>query len=202
MGDWTGWVRDPIDLIRLSFLVGALASALQGRLDEAVRFALTFAVVLVAGRLALPRPFDLALNVAMALQAWGSFAYAFGMGGYDLASRVVISAAVGSVAYLLFVRLRIVPDLSQETGIQERTAILLLGFCLGFCAGIVYELYVSVAQHALGAQLRVGYDDLIGRLALDATGALACAVLLVVWNLLGWGTRRLPARRVHAAIRR
>jgi len=72
LGDWTPVVRDPIDLFRLSFLGGAVATGLLGDWEQSLRLALTFAVTDVARLMDLPRPFDLAFNVGMGFQAWGT----------------------------------------------------------------------------------------------------------------------------------
>jgi hypothetical protein len=72
LGDWNRWVRDPIDLLRLTYLGAAIAFAAVGNFDAAVRLALTFGIVVIARVIALPRPFDLGLVLGMLLQAWGN----------------------------------------------------------------------------------------------------------------------------------
>jgi hypothetical protein len=70
VGDWTGPVRDPIDILRLSFLAGVVLAATGGHAGTTLRFALTFAAVALVRGLDVPRPFDLAFVLAMAIQAW------------------------------------------------------------------------------------------------------------------------------------
>ena len=65
MGDWSPVVRDALDLLRLVFLVGAVAFGAAG--DAAGAFNMLLALVVVIGaRLAnLPRLYDLAVIVAL-----------------------------------------------------------------------------------------------------------------------------------------
>lgn len=48
LGDWGPIVRDPIDLVRLNFLLGAGVFAVTGDVTTALRLALSFALVVVA----------------------------------------------------------------------------------------------------------------------------------------------------------
>ena len=77
LGDWTPIVRDPIDVVRLTFLAGAIVTAIEGDWLATLRLTLTFLATLAARALDLPRPFDLAFNLGMAVQAWGNVFHAF-----------------------------------------------------------------------------------------------------------------------------
>jgi hypothetical protein len=199
LGDWTPFVRDPIDLIRLSFLAGALAEAAGGDYASAARLALTFAATLVARRLDLPRPFDLAFNLGMAFQAWGNvFGLFDDIYAYDKLVHFVLPAAMSSLLYFVALRLHVLPDLEHESGIRQRLGILLVTFSMGVTLGAGYEVYEYVVDHAFGANLEIGYGDTIADLVDDAAGALAGGLLIVVWDTYGWGTRRrVPARRLE-----
>ncbi|KAA0273814.1 MAG: hypothetical protein EDQ89_03690 [Acidobacteria bacterium] len=71
--DWGApFLRDPVDLVRLSFMVGAAALIVAGELGQAVRLGLTMVLVLVPRLLRLPRLFDLGFILGMSLQAWGN----------------------------------------------------------------------------------------------------------------------------------
>ena len=194
VGDWSALVRDPVDLLRASLAAGVLVAAAERDTEHAVRFAITLAAAVAVRRLAVPRLFDLVFVAAMAVQAWGSeLSASASLAGYGAAVHVIVSVSAACVLYLALVRLRVVPDLSERHDLHQRAAIALLATSLGFSAGIGYELYVFAADHVLGADFRVGYDDLIGRLALDVLGAAVGAGLMVVWAGHGWGTRRRPA---------
>ena len=191
LGDWSKLVRDPIDLIRLSFLVGAVIALGLGEWTTALRMALTFGLTMLARALDLPRPFDLAFNLGMVFQAWGNFLNLFvDIYAYDKIVHFVLPASVAALLYLLAVRFEVLPDLEQETGLHQRVGILVVTFCLGVTVGAIYEVYEYVFDTALGGHLAVSYGDTIGDLADDAAGALAGGVLIVVWDTYGWGTRR------------
>lgn len=184
------------DALRLSFLVGAVYAFTQAHWEEGARFVVTLLIALVPRLLRTPRPFDLALAAAMAAQAWGDVAGAFdSLAGYEQGVRLVVSITAATTIYLALIRLRALPDLSHETRIRERLAIGLVGFCLGFSAGIAYELYIWFADHVLGAGVHVTHGELMRRLGLDALGALIGGLVLVLWDAYGWGTRAGTRRR-------
>jgi hypothetical protein len=188
---WAPALTVVADVLRLTFAAGVVWALAHGHWEEAARFLITLGAALAPRLLRAPRPFDLVFALAMAAQAWGDVTNAYAaLPGYDQATRLIVSIGAASVLYLGLVRLRALPDFAAETGIRERLAILLTGFCFGFAAGILYELYVWFADHALDAGLAVTYDELIARLALDAIGALIGGLLLVVWDVYGWGSAR------------
>ena len=194
-GDWTPLVRDAIDLFRLAFLAGAIATGLAGNWEQSLRLALTFAVTVVAREMDLPRPFDLAFNVGMGFQAWGNVFGAFtAIAGYDKIVHFVLPASMATLMYLAAIRLRLMPDMADETGLHQPLAIVLVSFSLGMTVGALYEMYEYFAHEVLGADLHVTYGDTIGDLVDDAAGSLLGGALLVIWDFYGWGTRRrVPA---------
>lgn len=194
-GDWHPWLRDPLDLLRLAFLAGAIAGVALGDTETAVRMALTFVVTLAARRLDLPRPLDLAVIVGMALQAFGN---AFGLFNqpwhYDKVVHFVLPAAVAPTVYVLLIRLALVPDLADRRTRAHPAGIAIVTLGLGMTVGVVYELYEYFAVNVLHAGLHVGYGDTIGDLLDDGVGSLIGGLLLMVWQSRGWGS----VRRVHA----
>lgn len=200
VGDWTPWLRDGLDLVRWSLVIGALGWLAAGDVEPTVRFALTALAAFGVRRLQVPRPLDFAFLVAMVFQAWSAALGAGSLTWWVLLSHALVALAFAIVLYLLVVRLRLVPDLAQETDLHQRAGIALVAFALGFSAGIWFEIYVWFADHVLGAAFGVDYDRLIARLAFDAAGALVGGAVLVLWTVRGWGTlRRIPAARLSRA---
>ncbi len=202
LGDWSRIVRDPIDLLRLAFLVAAAVALARGDLDNATRLALTFLATLGARALALPRLFDLGFVVGMALQAFGnatglfdSFRY------YDLVVHFALPLACAPCLYITLARLDVVPDLAGGRARDHHLlGIFIITFALGFSLGALYEIYEWIAVHWLGAGLAVGYDDTISDLVDDALASLLGGSFLVLWATRGWATtRRVPG---EAASRR
>jgi hypothetical protein len=200
LGDWSAVVRDPIDLLRLTYLVAALAFAAFGNFDGAVRMGLTFGLVMLARWISLPRPFDLGLVLGMALQAWGNALDLFAhWGWYDNLVHVSLTAFAAPVFYIGLARLEVVPDLTQETERRHHLGIFVVTLALALAFGAVYEVYEWSADHLLGATLQISETDTITDLLDDGIGGVLGGLLLVVWAIYGWGTtRRLPPERVAA----
>jgi hypothetical protein len=191
LGDWNPIVRDPIDVFRLTFLVGAIVTAIEGDWLASLRLALTFGATVAARLLDLPRPFDLAFNIGMAFQAWGNTFNAFeNVYAYDKLVHFVLPMAMSPLLYFFALRLRVLPDLEHESGIRQRLGILLVTFSMGLTLGVGYEVYEYAVDTWLGGHLEVGYGDTIGDLADDAAGAATGGLLVILWDTYGWGTRR------------
>jgi hypothetical protein len=197
-GDWSRWVRDPIDVLRLTYLGAALVECIAGDLGAAARFFLTFLIVLAPRLLDMPRPFDLAFVLAMAFQAWGNALHLFDtFPQYDTIVHFVLPAATAPLLYILLSRLDLVPDLTAPKRPHHHLAIVIVSLAFGLAVGSVYEMWEWFDNHALGGNHAVGYDDTIKDLADDAIGSLAGGALLLLWSTRGWRTaRRLPARRI------
>jgi hypothetical protein len=192
LGDWGPIIRDPIDLLRLTFPIGALVLVALGDIGAAIRMALTFGLVVLCRVLAPPRPFDLAFCIGMALQAWGNAVTLFtAWPWYDKVVHFVLTLAAAPLFYLALVRLEAVPDLAQEHPRRRRhVGIVVVTLALGEAFGALYEVYEYMAVHWLGADLQIGYADTIADLLYDAVAAAAGGLLLVVWASFGWTTRR------------
>jgi hypothetical protein len=196
LGDWSRVVRDPIDVLRLAFLVAAVVAFARGDLDDATRLALTVLATLGARALALPRLFDLAFVIGMALQAFGNVAGLFeSFRYYDLVVHFALPLACAPCLYITLARLDVVPDLAHGRPREHHLlGIFLITFALGFSLGALYEIYEWAADHWLGASLAVGYDDTISDLVDDALASLLGGGFLVLWATRGWATtRRVPA---------
>lgn len=198
LGDWNPLVRDPIDVLRASYLIAGIAEWLTGDFGAGVRFVLTFFVVLVPRLLDMPRPFDFAFTVAMAFQAWGNALHLFDtFGGYDTIVHFVLPCATAPLLYILLSRLELVPDLSEPKRAHHHLAIVIMSVAFGLAVGSVYEMWEWSDNHLLGGDHAVGYNDTIKDLADDTLGSLAGGALLLLWSTRGWRTaRRLPARRI------
>ena len=201
LGDWNRVLRDPVDLLRLAFAVGTVVAIARGNVENAVRLGLTFAATVGARALSLPRLFDLAFVIGMALQAFGntfglfdSFRY------YDLVVHFVLPLACAPCIYIVLARMEVVPDLAGGAERHHLLGIFIVTFALGVSLGAGYEVYEWVADNWLGGHLAVGYADTISDLVDDGLASLAGGLFLVLWASRGWATtRRLPGR---AAARR
>lgn len=195
-GDWNRVVRDPLDVMRLAFLIAAIAFVAAGEYNSALRVGLTFAFLVGIRLLDLPRPLDLAMIVTMALQSAGYAAGLFAaLSWYDEVLHSLLPGVVAAVLYVLLVRADSMPALAEDqTGPRRRyIGIVVAATGLGLIAGVIYEIYEYLVVTYLDAGLRIGYGDTIVDLALDLGSAALGGLFLVVWAEFGWGT----ARRAH-----
>jgi hypothetical protein len=199
LGDWNPVIRDPIDLLRAINIAGAIAFAVAGNLEAALRLAVTAAVMILARVIDVPRPFDLGFVIGMALQGWGNAAGLFDRyDWYDSVVHFVLSAMVAPLFYLGLARLEVVPDLQEDFDDRHNLGIFIISLALGGAFGAFYEIYEYVAVHQFGASLRIGYGDTILDMTLDLLGSALGGLGLMYWAVRGWGTsRRVPPERIR-----
>jgi hypothetical protein len=194
-GDWHPLLRDPLDLLRLSFVAAAVAFFFADSLEYAVRLAATFLVLVAAQRLRLPRLFDLLFIIAMGLQAWGNALRLFeDIDWWDNLVHFVLPAASVPVLYVLNWRLGLLPAMAEERQPRQRLGLVLFAIMNGLSAAAGYEIYEYVAVNWLDADLAIGYSDTIFDLALGVGGAVAGGVLLMLWSAERWPTGRQALR--------
>ena len=141
VGDWTAWVRDPVDVLRLALLVGAVPNLLLGAPIESLRLALTFLVTLIPRILNVPRVIDLAFVSGMSFQAWGNVAGTFkGVYGYDKVVHFVLPAGTSPLLYLVLVRLQVVPDITHRRLVRPLVGVFIATVAFGMTVGGFYEM--------------------------------------------------------------
>jgi len=194
LGDWSRTVRDPLDVLRLAFLAGAIAFAFAGDPAGAFNLGLGFAVLLAARFANLPRVYDLALIVALVFTQWGE---AFGLydsfAGYDRIVHFLVPMLTSQVIYLCLARIEVMPDPRQETLPHHEIGIFIAVFALGLAVGALWEIFEWSSDGVFGSELSQGNTDTVGDLIADASGSLAGGGLMVLWTRRGWGSvRRIP----------
>ena len=196
-GDWTWLVRDWIDVIRLAFIGGTIAFAVQGRSDV-VALAAASSVLLIARIIDLPRWFDFGLTVAMTLIAWGTALHLYGQWFYyDKVVHGLSPVAYAPVLYIVLVRLGVVPDPGEA--IRERrgariSGIFIVTLAVGMAVGAGYESveWFEDKLGILGGNFVKGLWDTETDLVADESGSLVGATFLTVWAMRGWSSRRVP----------
>jgi hypothetical protein len=190
-GDWHPLVRDPLDLLRLSFAAAAVVFFLAGSLEYAVRLAGTFLVLVAAQRVRLPRLFDLLFIIGMGLQAWGNAGRLFeDIDWWDNLVHFVIPAVSVPVLYVLSWRLGLLPAMAEVQRPRQRLGLVVFAMTTGLSIAALYEIYEFVAVRWLSADLAIGYTDTINDLALGVGGAFAGGLLLMLWSAEHWPTGR------------
>jgi hypothetical protein len=194
MGDWGRVVRDPIDLLRLTFFAGAVVFLVLGEIKGVANLLLGGSALLVARAVNLPRLYDLAFTVAMIFTGWGE---ALGLYDswepYDNVVHFVVPMMTSQVAYIALARIEVLPDMRDEFSPRHYAGIFTVTFALGVAIGGVWEIFEWGSDEVFGSNLQLGNEDTVGDLIADTLGSIAGGLLLVAWTKYGWGSvRRIP----------
>jgi hypothetical protein len=199
--DWHPALRDPLDLVRLSFVVGAVIYALLGNWDAAVRLFAPGVAVFLVRAIDVPRPVDWVFCAAMVFQGWGNALHLFSQyWWYDNSVHITLPMSLAPILYIGFARLDVVPDPSERVGSDaELLGMALITMCLGVTAASFYEIYEWVVDHWFGQHLFIGETDTITDLADGFLGAGIGGLFLAAWAATRYTSRREPWRHVSPA---
>ena len=203
-GDWTWFVRDWLDVLRLLFIAGTIVFAVQGRPDAAALTAASV-VLLIARIVDLPRWFDFGLTVAMSLIAWGTALHLYGHWQYyDKVVHGISPVAYAPVLYIALVRLGVVPDPGdaiRDRRVPRIAGIFIVTFAVGLAVGAFYENieWIEDKFGILGGHFVKGLWDTETDLLCDTSGSLVGAAFITVWSLRGWSSRRVTVHAVAPA---
>jgi hypothetical protein len=196
LGDWptAPVLRDPIDLLRLTFLVGAVVFAVTGDAKGVANLLLAAVAVVVARLVDLPRVYDLAFVIAMTFTGWGE---ALGLYDtfvwYDDVVHTIVPMLTCQVAYIAFARLEVVPDPRERTSLRREWGIAVATFCFGVAVAGLWEIVEFGSDELFGSQLQLSNTDTVTDLIAGTAGSIAGAAGLVLWTTRGWGSvRRIP----------
>jgi len=193
LGDWSRPVRDPIDLLRIAYVVGVPLVAVL-RHDYPLNLTISAVAVWAIRPLLLPRPYDLAFCLGLGLTGWGDalglyerFAY------YDLVVHTLAPFFLAPVFYIVLARAEVLPDLREPSTPHHYAGVFLVTFALGLAVGAVWEIIEYSSDRFLGSGLATSERDTATDLMVDALGSALGGALLVVWSVRGWGSvRRIP----------
>ena len=190
--DWHPVLRDPLDLVRLSFLVGAVAYAIGGDWDAAVRLLAPGVFVFLVRAIDVPRPVDWVFCLAMLFQGWGNALHLFSeFWWYDNLVHITLPMSLAPILYVGFARLDVVPEPAERVGhMSELVGMALITLCLGVTAASFYEIYEWVVDNWFGQHLFIGETDTITDLADGFLGAGLGGLFLAAWAVGRWGSRR------------
>ena len=196
LGDWSRWIRDPIDLVRLLLLAAALGFLLAGDTNGALLLAGASAVTWAVRPLQLPRVYDACFVAAMTLQAVGEALGAYdAIPWFDVVVHFSLPFFLGPALYIALARADVVPDPKDVHERHHYVGVFVISLALGIALGGVWEIWEWVSDHTLGSHLQLGLDDTVGDLVADTAGSLCGALLLVCWARYGWGSvRRIPGQ--------
>lgn len=198
-GDWTWFVRDPLDLLRLAFVAGTVAFAVMGR-STAVGLTAASALLVIARVVNLPRRFDLGLIAAMTLIAWGTALSLYGK--YFVYDNIVHSLSpffYAPVLYIALVRLGVLADPEQTRSPYHHVGVFVSTLALGMAVGAGYEVIEWLSDTLLGTHLVKSVDDTGSDLLEDTLGSVAGAAFVALWSVRHWSSRRVAVGPVATA---
>ena len=200
--DWHPILRDPLDVFRLSFPIGAVFYALTGDWDAAVRLAAPGLAVFLVRAIDVPRPVDWTFCTAMFFQGWGNALHLFSRyWWYDNLVHIALPMSLAPILYIGFSRLDVVPEPAERASSNSQLAgMALITACLGVTAASFYEIYEWVVDNWFGQQLHIGETDTVTDLADGFLGAGIGGLFLAVWAIARYTSRRLPARVEHRVL--
>ena len=194
--DWHPVLRDPLDLFRLSFPIGALIFAILGDWDAVVRLLLPGLAVFIVRALDIPRPVDWVFCFAMFFQGWGNALHLFSeFWWYDNSVHITLPMSLAPILYIGFARLDVVPDPSQRVAsTAQLLGMALITMCIGVTAASFYEIYEWVVDNWFGQHLFIAEGDTVNDLADGFLGAAIGGLFLAAWAEFRYTSRRFPAR--------
>jgi hypothetical protein len=194
LGDWHPWLRDPIDVLRALLVAGAIGFALAGDSTGVALLGGAAAIAWAVRPVLLPRVYDLALVLALTLQAWGeALALYDSISWFDNVVHFSLPFLGAPTLYIVLARLDVVPDPKDETYVRHYVGIAIVAFALGVALGGLWEIVEWSSDNLIDTSLQIDNDDTVGDLIADSLGAASGAGLLVCWARWGWGSvRRIP----------
>src|SRR5215468_2282757 len=125
----TGWAAQVLGLLRLAFLVWAAVELAQGHTGDAIALVVTFAVLHVPRLLRLPLVFDVAFLIVWTLQELGQVAGFWGRyEWWDTLVHGAMPSVLAPTAFLLLVRLGVLPDLFAARNIRATIGAVMVVF--------------------------------------------------------------------------
>jgi hypothetical protein len=174
LGDWSLWVRDPLDLMRLAFLGATIGWGLAG--EPVTQVVAASAVLWLARVVSLPRFYDFSLIIVMFLLAWGEVLGLYdSWGSYDNVVHFTVPLLVTGMMYLLLVRLGVLPELHTLKQHHQRFGFFLTALFLGMAVGAGWEIVEFTLDSTTASQLQISVHDTSTDLIFDTLGAVGSA---------------------------
>ena len=192
LGDWSRFVRDPLDVARIVFIAGTIVWGLSGR---PVTVLVAASIVLIARphreppsllRLQPDRRHGPASRGARCSGVYDSWKF------YDNVVHFTVPLLVTGMIYLLLVRLGVLPELSDLTQVHQKFGFFLTAVVLGMAIGAGWEIIEWSLDEWAGANLVGSATDTATDLIWDTMGATGSALILTLWSLGGHSLKRRP----------
>jgi uncharacterized membrane protein YjdF len=191
LGDWSRWVRDPLDVARIAFAGATIGWGLAGGpVTQVVGATL---VLVLARAVSLPRFYDFSLIVVMFLLAWGEVLGLYdSWNSYDNVVHFTVPLLMTGMVYLVLMRLDVLPELSALTQPHHRVGFFVTTLFLGMAIGAGWEIVEFTLDSTTSSNLQISVHDTSTDLIFDTLGAAGSATILLLWSLGGHSLRRRP----------
>jgi hypothetical protein len=191
LGDWSRVVRDPLDVLRLTFIAATIVWGLTGHpLTGMVGASL---VLLFARAASLPRFYDFSLIVVMTLVSWGEVLGVYDSWRYyDNVVHTSVPLLLTGVVYVFLLRLGVLPELRDLERLAQRVGFFLTVLMLGMAIGAGWEIVEWTLDSTVGSHLIISTTDTATDLIWDTIGSAGSATILVLWSLGNHSLRRRP----------
>jgi hypothetical protein len=191
LGDWTRYIRDPLDVCRILFIAATVVWGLLGHSVTGLIGASL--VILLARAVSLPRFYDCSVIVVVFLLAWGSALGMYGSWGfYDNLVHFIVPLLTTGMIYLLLVRLGVVPELRDLRTLPQKFGFFLTVLALGMAIGAGWEVIEWLLDQVTNVGRVGSADDTATDLISDTLGSALSALILVLWSLGGHSLTRRP----------
>jgi uncharacterized membrane protein YjdF len=193
LGDWTRLVRDPVDVLRIVFVAGAVVWGLTGHPVTIVIAASLVLVLALARVVSLPRFYDFSVIVVVTLIAWGEvLGFYDSWSSYDNVVHFTVPLLVTGLIYVLLVRLGVMPELSELRQVHQKFGFFITAVALGMAIGAGWEIVEWTLDETTGSNLVGSTTDTATDLIWDTMGATGSALILVLWSIGNHSLRRRP----------
>lgn len=191
LGDWSRWVRDPLDVLRLIFIGATIVWGLTG---HPLTGLIGASLVLVLARAAsLPRFYDFSLIVVITLVSWGEVLGVYDSWRYyDNLVHTTVPLLLTGVVYVFLMRLKVLPELRDLNRVTQRIGFFLIVLMLGMAIGAAWEIVEWTLDSTTGSNLATSVTDTATDLIWDTIGSAGSATILVLWSLGNHSLRRRP----------
>jgi hypothetical protein len=174
------WV---LEAFRLAFLVWAIVELARGRTGDGIALLVTFVVLHVPLALRLPYVFDVAFLVVWTLQELGQVAGFWGrFPWWDTLVHGAMPAVLAPTAFVLLVRLGVLPDLFARPGRRATLGAVMVVFLIAAGFGTVYEIYEWQSDVHRGTHFQPDNTDTMTDITMNDIGGLVGGLGLALWS--------------------
>lgn len=180
--DRSGPAAMVLTVLQLGFLAWAVVTLAAGNASDARALVVMFLVLQVPRLLRLPLIFDAAFLVAWTLQALGQVAGFWSQfPWWDTLVHSALPAVLAPTAYLLLVRIGVLPDLLARRGARARAGAVMVVFLIAAGFGTVYEIYEWFCDVHFGTHFQPDNADTMTDITANDLGGLAGGLWLALW---------------------